>query len=106
MKIPTEIEKMPRKDVSIDQFLEICARFDDPVVNGISREFVSKMDHGAFLGVYSLDKGKTFVRLHLKTIWIKPYTLSYRTTKTKDGKARPGRELLISNMPLPKQKIV
>lgn len=100
-----EIEKLPRRNVSIKQFLEICARFDDPIAKGVTAKGLAKLGNGAFLGVHSFDNRKTYRRLHLKTIWFKPYTLSYRTTKTKDGKARRGRELLISSFPLPRGKI-
>lgn len=103
-----EIQALPRRNVSIKQFLEICGHFDDktPAFIGLTAKHLAKLGNCAFLCVHSVDGGKTYKRLHLKTIWKKPYTLSYRTYKTKDGKTRAGHELLISNMPLPRGKVV
>lgn len=96
-----EIAKLPRKSMSIKQFIEHAGRFGAK----IPEENISRLQNGEFLGVWINESGKAH-RLHLKTIWIKPYTLSYRNTKTKNGKAREGREILISNFKLPRGSVV
>lgn len=88
--------KFKEKWVTEKQFLRICKRLGALPVN------MSELRHGEFLGHYSVDEGNTFKILLLKKLWISPFTLKYRTTKTKDGKARVGKEMFISNMRLPK----
>ena len=92
-----QIENMPRVIMSIDEFIKHTARFG----RKISRYNLSKLKSGEFLGVWKKKSGR-YVAIFLKKIFIMPYTLKYRTTKTKDGKVREGKELLISNMRLPR----
>gem|GEM_PF-2875242 len=98
-----EIKKMSRKNLSIDQFLALVARINGKQM--FSREYISGLDNGTFLGVHK-DKDGRYYRMHLKKIWIKHYSLSYRTTKTKSGKGRVGDEILISSFPLPKGAVI
>ena len=96
-----QISQMPAKNVSIDQFIKM--------VDGIDQKWLidrlRKLDNGEFLAIWR-NKDKKWYRLHLKKIWIRRYQLPYRTIKTKDGKARIGREMLISSIPLPRGKII
>jgi hypothetical protein len=97
-----EIGNLRRRNVSARQFLAMSARLGCPLEPG---QF-DAMPNGEFLGVHSADEGRTYVRLHLKKIWLKPYSLSYRTTKTRSGRAREGREIMIANFPLPRGPVV
>jgi len=99
-----EIKKMPRKNLSVDQFLTLAKRIE-PTAKLLSRKKIYSLEQGTFLGVHKSKKGKWY-RLHLKKIWIRYYQLPYTITKTAGGKARVGREMIISNMPLPKGSIV
>lgn len=96
-----QIRKMPGVDMTVTEAVAHFKRFGVRV----SERKLWKLGNGAYLGVWKQEDGR-MVRLHLKTIWIKPYSLSYRNTKTKNGKAREGREILISNFPLPKGPVV
>lgn len=98
-----EIKKMPRKNLSVDEFLALAKNIEPKV--RFSRKQIYSLENGAFLGVHRDKKGKWY-RLHLKKIWIKYYQLPYRTTKTANGKARIGKEMLISNMPLPRGPVL
>jgi len=101
-----DVAKLKEKIVTVDRFVKICSAFPDRGFDEKTlRDALKDLPHGSFLGIHSTDHGKTYKRLHLKKIWIRPYTLSYRTTKTEDAKARTGRELLIANFKLPKVKI-
>lgn len=100
-----QISKLRRRNVSIEKFLEICARFNDPRARAITTAQLRKLGNGCFLGVHSLDEGKTYERLHLKTVWFKKYSLKYGTSKTKDGKSKVGDEIFISSFPLPRGKV-
>jgi len=98
-----EIKKMPIKNLSVDQFIALAKKVEPGIK--LSLKKIRSLKHGAFLGVHRSKKGKWY-RMHLKKIWIKYYQLPYRTTKTINGKARIGREMLISNMPLPKGPVI
>lgn len=98
-----EIAKMPMLNVSADRFLSMSRKINPDIP--FNKKDILRLDNGAFLGIYKNKEDKWF-RLHLKTIWIKHFNLSYRTTKTKDGKERVGKELIISNMPLPRGPVV
>ena len=69
------------------------------------RKQFEKIQNGEFLAVHRTNNGN-WRRIHLKKIFFKPYELNYRTTKTKNGKGRIGKELMISNFPLPKGRVV
>ena len=97
------IKKMTRENLSVDQFIKIARRLSPDIK--VFRNKIYSLGNGAFLGVRKSKRGKWY-RMHLKTIWIMPYTCLYGTTKTKNGKVRIGRELLISNRPLPKGETV
>lgn len=94
-----EVKALPVKELRPAEFQTLCRRLKVPM--GMKK--IMALDNMQFLGIYSPDEGRTFVRLHLRKFWIKPYTLSYRTTKTKNGKARVGREIIISSVPLPRR---
>jgi len=97
---------MPIKDLSVDQFIKLAKRIEPGVKFPPAHYyFWHNFPNGAFLGVYRNKKGKWY-RMYLKKIWIKYYQLPYRTTKTADGKARVGREMLISSMPLPRGPVI
>ena len=91
-----------RKNMSVDQFISFVAK-KDPEVR-LDRSKLEAMDDGAVLAVHQNADGKR-VRIHLKKIFIYPYKLSYRNTKTANGKAREGREILISSFPISKKAL-
>lgn len=90
-----QIEKMSRKNLSVDQFLTMAKRCYPEVK--LSRNKLFKLEAGTFLGIQKTKRGKWY-RLFLKKIWITPIGLSYRTT----DKVREGKEIIISPFPLPK----
>ena len=98
-----EIEKMPRKNLSVDQFIALAKKIEPQIK--LDRKKLYFLEQGEFLGVHRTKRGKWY-RMHLKKIWIKYYQRPYRTTKTKDGRARIGREMLISSMPLPPGPVI
>jgi hypothetical protein len=108
---PSEIRKLRAKYVGADWFVDMIVRTGDApelLKHGETRfrEHVHNLPAGEFLAVWKNPKTNKLYRLHLKKVWIKPYTLSYRNTKTKDGKARAGNEILISSFPLPRGGVV
>lgn len=96
-----QIKTFRRINMSIDQFMKHCERFSAVP----TRESVARLDNGAFLAVWKKENG-VMVRIHLKKIFFKPYSLKYRTTKTKSGKYREGEEILISSFPFPRGSVV
>lgn len=104
MEIPTaeEISILPIKEVSCQQFLKIAKRFLPPEeMCTLSVRLVNELEHGDYLGVHKTNSGKMY-RLHLKKLWIKEFSLSYSVHKN----TKKGKELLISNMPLPPGPVV
>ena len=97
------IKKMSRKNMSVDQFLVLAKRFEPKAE--FYRKQIYSLENGAFLGIHKDKKGK-WHRLHLKKIWIKYFQVPYRTTKTANGKARIGLEMIISNMSLPRGSVI
>lgn len=97
-----ELVKYRRRDMSVDQFIAFAAKKDPE--SRLNRTKLERMPAGSILAILQKEDG-TRVRIHLKKIWITPYTLSYRNTKTQDGKARKGKELLISNFPISKKAL-
>lgn len=93
-----EIKKLPRKNISVDKFYELSKRMG---VN-ITKRKIHSMGNGAFLCIYSKNEGKTFIRLHLKMFWIKQFNMKYSNHPS----SKSGRELLMSNLPLPQGRIV
>lgn len=94
-----QIRKMRPVDMSVDQFMEHIKGFSGPLP---TRKQIEALENGEFLGVWRKPSG-VWVRIHLKKIWICSYELPYRTVRTKDGKARVGKEILIGSMPLPRR---
>lgn len=94
---------MARKNMTVDQFIKFAKRIYPDIKLTIKNfEF---LENGEFLGIFKTKREKWY-RIHLQKIFIKKYSLLYRTTRTKDKKAREGKELLISNMPLPKGPVI
>lgn len=63
---------------------------------------ILNMDHGEHAGCI-LGKDGIFYVIRIKRIYIKPYTLKY-STHTSDR--HEGKEILISNFPLPKGPVM
>jgi len=92
------IAKMPKKNLSVDQFLTLAKRVE-PTAKLLSRKKIYSLEQGAFLGVHRDKKGK-WHRLHLKKIWIKYFSKSYGTTH------KVGKEILIASFPLPRGSVI
>ena len=97
---PDEIAKLKRKNMSLDEFVAHAARFGVK----ISRSKMAKLDNGEFLGVWQKENGE-YVRIHLQTIFFKRFYLQWQVTNSKGKKGRIGKELLISNIRLPRGTI-
>ncbi len=95
-----KIKKLPRKNMSIDEFINNAKRFGVK----ISRAHMNKIEDGTFLGVWKQKNGR-FVRIHLQKIFFKTFNLQWSVTNKKGKKGRIGKELLISNMRLPRGDI-
>ena len=105
MEVPTtlDISRMPIKEVSVKQFIRLAKRFELPKeeFNVIVANVTYVLEHGTFLGFHQTESGK-WRRLYLKKIWFKEFTLGYSVHKN----TKSGKELLISNMPLPPGPVV
>lgn len=92
-----EVEKMPRQNITAEQFIK---RAD--IEQEWIKEEIRNLDNGTFLAVSYNKKSKKYSRLHLKSIWVKKFNLNYSCHKD----IKKGKELLISNLPLPKGDVV
>ena len=97
MFTPKEVAKMPRKNITAEKFIEL-AELDKKWFT----KQLNNFNNGQFLAVWFNKKNKKWYRLHLKSIWFKPFTLNYSCHQD----IKKGKELLISNHPLPKGDVV
>lgn len=64
------------------------------------KEKILKLRRGTCVGGYTDKNGKTY-QIVIETIYIKPYTMGYSNHKDR----RKGREIFISNFPMPRRKL-
>lgn len=93
-----QIKKLPVKNLTADQFIKLASKIAPGMP--LSRMKVLEVGHGGFLGVYG-NKEK-FYKIHLKSIWIKPFDMKYSA----HANTRSGKEILISNFPLPDGPVI
>ncbi len=97
-----EIKKMTRKNLTADEFISLCASFLGTKQKRLLKGKVKLLKNGSFLGIYKNKKGKWY-RLHLQNIFFKRFDMNY---SAKAGKRYLGKEIIISNMRLPKGSVV
>lgn len=99
---PEDIAKMTRKNITADSFFNLAELDNRSEYGKRIIEKVNNMDHGEFLAAWFNKKNNKWYRLHLKSIWFKPFTLNYSCHQ----KIKKGKEILISNHPLPKGDVI
>jgi hypothetical protein len=97
---PEFIAKQPTKWVTQQQFLKMSSEFLSPEdLLYVEKQLINKK-HGYYLGMIKDANGK-YKKLLLKRIFIREFDMKYSVHK----QSKKGKELLISNMPLPPVKL-
>lgn len=97
MFTPEQICKMPRRNIKAEDFIKLAEIKDKRFIDSVKSCY-----NGDFLAVWFNKKNSRWYRLHLKSMWFKPFTLKYSCHKD----IRQGKELLISNLELPKGSVM